>query len=449
MSKLTTFQQYVHKSRYARWIPEKNRRENWDETVQRYVDFISPRIPEDVREATAEELRNAILNMEVMPSMRALMTAGPAGEKDNVALYNCSYIAVDDIRAFDEAMYILMCFHPDTLVRTPGGATKISDLRPGDLVLSKDDCGFYYQPVEEVLCNSTEQSPKLELEFEDGSKIICTENHEFLTQRGYIKASELLDADEIVCESNKIYVVENKQNGKKYVGKTSKTVEARFRQHVNEARARAQTPFHKAINKYGAENFSVCEVENGLTAEQAEKRESFWIKELDSYGSAGYNCTLGGEGASGYRWTENQKENRPSRTVTAEERAARSLKMREYNASRIFTEDYRKKLSDSQAGERNHRFGIAMPEEIKEKLSAANTGTGNPFFGKRHSPQTKELLSEKNKGRFSGGRNPAARPVFVGGLHFGSLREAQNFLGITRNSLLEKVTTGEAFYENR
>ena len=106
---MSPYQQYIHKSRYARWVPGLNRRENWDETVHRYISFFSDRLPKADREATSKELEEAILGMEVMPSMRALMTAGPALDKDNCAGYNCSYIAVDDPRAFDEAMYISMC----------------------------------------------------------------------------------------------------------------------------------------------------------------------------------------------------------------------------------------------------------------------------------------------------------------------------------------------------
>jgi ribonucleoside-diphosphate reductase alpha chain len=106
---ITPFQSYIYKSRYARWLPDKSRREDWAETVHRYIEFISKRIPEDVRENTVKELEDAILNFEVMPSMRAMMTAGKALEKDEIAAYNCSYLAIDDPRAFDEAMYISMC----------------------------------------------------------------------------------------------------------------------------------------------------------------------------------------------------------------------------------------------------------------------------------------------------------------------------------------------------
>lgn len=101
------FRSFISKSRYARWIPEYGRRETWEETVGRYTDFFAPKVgisPED-----KAELFSAIRNHEVMPSMRAIMTAGEAIERSNVAGYNCSFIAVDDPRAFDEALYILMC----------------------------------------------------------------------------------------------------------------------------------------------------------------------------------------------------------------------------------------------------------------------------------------------------------------------------------------------------
>jgi len=108
-SDISPYQQFIHKSRYARWDYSAQRRENWDETVSRYVTFFASRIPKSEREQISNEIEKAILHMDVMPSMRAMMTAGPALEKDNAAGYNCSYIAVDDPRAFDEAMYLSMC----------------------------------------------------------------------------------------------------------------------------------------------------------------------------------------------------------------------------------------------------------------------------------------------------------------------------------------------------
>lgn len=107
MTDMNVYQQYIHKSRYARFLPEKNRREHWHETVQRYVDYMFDKVKID-DEKLKKEVFNAIHDLEVMPSMRALMTAGKALDRDNVAGYNCSYLPVDDPKSFDEAMCILM-----------------------------------------------------------------------------------------------------------------------------------------------------------------------------------------------------------------------------------------------------------------------------------------------------------------------------------------------------
>jgi len=98
--------QYIHLSRYARWIDDENRRETWPETVDRYTGFFAGRFPELY---PAERIGKSIRELRTMPSMRALMTAGPALENDEMAGFNCSYVAVDHIRAFDEILYILMC----------------------------------------------------------------------------------------------------------------------------------------------------------------------------------------------------------------------------------------------------------------------------------------------------------------------------------------------------
>jgi ribonucleoside-triphosphate reductase (thioredoxin) len=105
----TIYQAMIHQSRYARYDEILGRRETWEETVSRYINFFKDKVGDKVAKFPWDDLRNAVLNLEVMPSMRALMTAGPALEKDNVAGYNCSYLPIDNLRAFDEVMYILMC----------------------------------------------------------------------------------------------------------------------------------------------------------------------------------------------------------------------------------------------------------------------------------------------------------------------------------------------------
>lgn len=107
------YQNFIFTSRYARWLDDKNRRETWDETVTRYLDFMSKKLLDDYNyEVTKDEYKlvyDSIYNLDVMPSMRALMTAGPALARSNVAGYNCAYMPVDDIKSFDECMYILLC----------------------------------------------------------------------------------------------------------------------------------------------------------------------------------------------------------------------------------------------------------------------------------------------------------------------------------------------------
>jgi ribonucleoside-triphosphate reductase (thioredoxin) len=107
------YQNFIAKSRYSRFLQGENRRENWTESVNRYFDFMENKLEIDnnyvVPQALSTELRNAVVNLDLMPSMRAIMTAGKALERDNTAGYNCSYMPIDDPKAFDEAMYILLC----------------------------------------------------------------------------------------------------------------------------------------------------------------------------------------------------------------------------------------------------------------------------------------------------------------------------------------------------
>jgi ribonucleoside-triphosphate reductase (thioredoxin) len=107
------YQSFIAKSRYSRFLQGDNRRENWAESVDRYFNFIEDKLATDnnyiVPRELSNELRAAVTNLELMPSMRAIMTAGKALERDNTAGYNCSYMPIDDPKAFDEAMYILLC----------------------------------------------------------------------------------------------------------------------------------------------------------------------------------------------------------------------------------------------------------------------------------------------------------------------------------------------------
>ena len=108
----TTYQEFIHLSRYSRWLPDKERRETWDETVTRYFDFFTDHLKElhnyKLTKSLRDELEEAVLTTSIMPSMRCLMTAGEALKRENIAGYNCSYVAVDRPQAFDEILYVLM-----------------------------------------------------------------------------------------------------------------------------------------------------------------------------------------------------------------------------------------------------------------------------------------------------------------------------------------------------
>jgi ribonucleoside-diphosphate reductase alpha chain len=110
---MTPYQEYIGKSRYSRYLDDKGRREHWPETVNRYFEFMTKQLKTnhnyDIPAAMRKELQDAVTNLEVVPSMRSIMTAGDALERQNIAGYNCSYLPIDDPKAFDEAMYILLC----------------------------------------------------------------------------------------------------------------------------------------------------------------------------------------------------------------------------------------------------------------------------------------------------------------------------------------------------
>ena len=108
----TSYQEFIHLSRYSRWLPDKERRETWNETVARYFDFFTEHLKDlhefKLTKELRDELEEAVLSLKIMPSMRCMMTAGEALKRENIAGYNCSYIAIDRVQSFDEVLYVLM-----------------------------------------------------------------------------------------------------------------------------------------------------------------------------------------------------------------------------------------------------------------------------------------------------------------------------------------------------
>ena len=109
MNNMNLYQEFIALSKFARWLPEQNRRETWNETVSRYVNFLTKHLKENFNIDIDSRIEKAILNFDILPSMRMLLTAGEAAEKDNASIYNCSAVPLDSVEAFSEALYLLMC----------------------------------------------------------------------------------------------------------------------------------------------------------------------------------------------------------------------------------------------------------------------------------------------------------------------------------------------------
>lgn len=389
----TLLQSYIHTSRYARWLDSENRRETWTETVDRYASFFENRFPTTYPKARIAE---AISNLHVMPSMRSLMTAGPALDRDEMASYNCAAIAIDNVRAFDEILYVLMCFHPDTMVVTRSGDKRIADIVAGDEVLSLDEstgAAVWKRVINHVKTKSS-QKPKVQVTLSNGHAVKCTADHKWLTSnRGWVEASELRLDDDLVAPGWRIYSVTNTVNGKVYIGQTTKEAEARFKEHQYVANhTKSDWHFAKALRKYDASVWKVVVVDFAFSEAEAHAKEQALIHKLGT-ATNGYNSTTGGEGAPGYKWSDEQRlrhsENAYARTE--EHREAQRLVIAK-NQPRIIetrkTPEYREAQRQRNLGPLNPAFGKKHTPERIAQLSAQSSGVNNPFYGKKHTEET-------------------------------------------------------------
>ena len=177
-----------------------------------------------------------------------------------------------------------------------------------------------------------------------------------------------------------VYLIINTQNGKGYVGITSRTIEERFSAHVERAKRQSKNLFHCALRKYGPENFITCLLESEVPFEDGASKEAYYIQKYNTYyiNKKGYNMTFGGSGTLGYVFTEEVKE-----------------KMAEAGRRRIHSPERNKKIQIAMTG-RDYK------QEWKEALKRSigdRTGSKNPFYGRQHSEATKEKISMANTGR--------------------------------------------------
>lgn len=405
----TPLQEYVHKSRYARWREEDQRRESWEETVKRYVSYFAGKFPE----YPTKELYHGILNLKIMPSMRALMTAGPALERDPMAGFNCAFVALDSPRAFDEILYVLMCFHPDTLVVTRTGNKRIADIAPGEEVLSYDETTemSVWKTVTNQIKTKSAHKPKVQITLDNGHVVNCTEDHKWLTNnRGWVEAGDLTVVDDLVAPGWQIYKITNTQNGKSYIGQTSKPANTRFQEHLYVARTQPSNwHFAKALRKHHLALWKVEVIDFAFSIEEAHAKECAWILQENTV-AAGYNSTTGGEGTPGYEWSDEQRQaasdNAYPRTEEHRDvqRAVLALAQEKIIHTRQ-TDEYRAAQRLRNLGDKNPMFGKEHSPERIEQLREQSTGESNPFFGKQHTEETKQKIRD-NKPDQSGANNP-------------------------------------------
>lgn len=188
-------------NKYAKYLPDENRRETWPEIVDRNMKMHIKKYPK-LKDEIVKVYNNFVHTKKVLPSMRSLQFGGKPIEISPNRIFNCAYAPVDDWRVFSEAMFLLLggCFEESTKIITSEGPKQIKDVTVNDKVLTFDTVTKTYQYVNPfcVLQTPSENKEKYELEFNDGSKVKCTADHKFYTlNRGWVKAEELDESDEI------------------------------------------------------------------------------------------------------------------------------------------------------------------------------------------------------------------------------------------------------------
>lgn len=194
--------------KYAKYLPELNRRETWAELVTRNMHMHIKKYPQ--LEAEIRENYKLVYEKKVLPSMRSMQFAGKPIEISPNRIYNCGYAPVDDWRVFSEIMLLLLggCFEENTEIRTRAGIKKIKDVTIDDEVLTYDDKEDVYYWVKPKFAGMTPTAskPKIELTLENGKVIKCTADHKFYTNnRGWVEAKDLTEYDDIkVIEEEKM-----------------------------------------------------------------------------------------------------------------------------------------------------------------------------------------------------------------------------------------------------
>lgn len=201
---LEEISEFTFRAKYAKYNEEEKRREKWEETIDRSLDMHINKFKGVLSKDRLDEITESfslVKQKYVLPSMRSMQFGGIAIEAKNARIYNCAAGHLHSIRSFAEGFWLLLCLHPDTLVKTKNGNKKISDITLEDEVLTYDEKikEFFYIKPSDVIENPTSGKQKIKFTLENGKEIKCTIDHKFLTSnRGWVEAQDLNDEDDLV-----------------------------------------------------------------------------------------------------------------------------------------------------------------------------------------------------------------------------------------------------------
>ena len=217
-----------------------------------------------------------------------------------------------------------------------------------------------------------------------------------------------------------IYKATNKVNGKMYIGQTAQSLNKRISKHINDAlNNRYNSYFHRAIRKYGKENFKWEIITECNSQEELNKAEVEMIEKYNTFES-GYNLTKGGEGQFGFKHSKETKEKMSKRHKGKRFSEKHRMRLSEShrgekhnNYGKHFSEETKKRMSEAQKGEKNSMYGKHHSERTKEAMSKMRKGEKHPMYGKHHSEETRNKVSDAKKGKYVGSKNPNAKNYIV------------------------------------